>query len=82
MLLPGGAVLTEAMISSLKRHQVNEISVLKNDGSDLIEEERNNALKLEQAIQRVDQLFKTHEHEMLNLQLKNYIIHFLTSRKT
>jgi len=78
VLLPAGAVLTAGMIASLKRHQVNEISVLKD--VDLAEEEQNNRLKLEKSIERVNTIFKAHEHEMLNRQLKNYVIHYLTSR--
>jgi hypothetical protein len=80
IMLPSGAVLSETMISSLKRHSVAEISILKN--IDPIEQEQNNRLMLEQKMQRADKLFKTHEQNRLNQELKNYLIHHLTSGKS
>jgi hypothetical protein len=35
-----------------------------------------------QKIERINTLFKTHEHEVLNQQLKNYVLHYLTVERS
>ncbi|PRC93363.1 hypothetical protein [Solimicrobium silvestre] len=80
-LLPGGTVLTDSMISSLRRHQVEEVEVEIEEEFDAeaeAENAQNEKLKLEKKLARLDKLFKLTEHEKLNQQLKNYIIQFLT----
>lgn len=77
IVLPAGAVLSDTLISSLKRHQFNEISIVINDPQAAQEEIR----RLEKKIERVHQLFKVNENETLNQQFKNYLLGYLTAEK-
>jgi len=74
-LLPGKTVLTATVIASLKRHHVTTVSVLVSDESDSDRSERD-AADLSNKIARLDTMFKAHEADPLNQQLKTYPIHF------
>ena len=78
ILLPCNAVLTEKMINVLTRHNISEISVIADKESGA-SDEATEQLKLQEKMARIELLFKTHEHEAINLQLKNYIINFNTA---
>ena len=76
ILLPVKAVLTASMIAALMRHHIDEITVLADAAdSDAPEPQFNLATKLA----RIDHLFRTHENEAINMQLKNYIINYFTA---
>lgn len=80
MLLPAGTVLTSAMITSLSRHQVEEITIELEAEID-VNQSANDALKLQKKIARLDQLFALTETQPLNLQLKTYVLNFLSAEQ-
>jgi len=81
ILLPGNAILTPAMIASIRRHDIAEISVAVDFEDDQSVPGLDQKLKLEEKLQRVNQLFMLHENESANLQFKQYLINFIRKAK-
>jgi hypothetical protein len=77
ILLPQGTELTEAMIASLKRHQIDEINI-----EIAAENDQDAAISLARKIERLDHMFKMTENEQLNRELREYIIRYWTGEKT
>jgi len=79
VLLPENTILTEAMIGSIRRHDIAEVAVEFDSDDDQYASDQSQRMNLEEKIKRVDQLFLLHENESANLQLKQFLINFIRS---
>lgn len=78
ILLPGKTILTAALISSLRRHQVTQIPVEAEVVDSPIDDQEQRR-KLEKKIARIEQIFQTNDDQIINQQLKLYLINFLSA---
>lgn len=70
ILLPAGVCLTEAMLKSLKHHQIQQLSVLLED---LPGQEQDQALASQQKRARLDKLFRHGPYDAPTATLLSYL---------
>lgn len=71
VLLPAGAILTEASIAGLRRREIDTVPILGE------EEEGQDAAIAEQHLQRLDRLFRKHSDDDLATEiLRQFVIKF------